>query len=268
MALSISESVRDFWSEINRMNRNTGIRPAHIDGFTDNKEIAEHLANKYEMLLNMVGYEHSNMSKLMSEMSTDIKDSRYDHTVLINEVKDAIKLLKMNKSDGSHGCFSNHFIYASSKLHELFCALFTSSITHGHTPSEMCNATLTSIPKDKCKDICNSDNYRGIALSSALCKISDLIIINRHCNNLKTSNLQYAFQKKHSTVQCSAVFQQMVKHYLDNGSEVYSCVLDASKAFDRVSFYHLFKNLADRGIPAVLMRYIMDGYLNQKIRAR
>ena len=37
-----------------------------------------------------------------------------------------------------------------------------------------------------------------------------------------------------STVLCTAVYIETINHYMNEGSDVYSCLIDASKAFDRV----------------------------------
>ena len=43
-----------------------------------------------------------------------------------------------------------------------------------------------------------------------------------------------------------------VSHYINNGSKVPGCVLDASKAFDTVDHGLLFQKLAKRAIPPVI----------------
>ena len=42
---------------------------------------------------------------------------------------------------------------------------------------------------------------------------------------------------------CSLIYKEVVNHYLNSGSNVYSCLLDASKAFDRVHYGTLFRLL-------------------------
>ena len=37
-----------------------------------------------------------------------------------------------------------------------------------------------------------------------------------------------------TTVLCTAVYIETINHYMNEGSDVYSCLIDASKAFDRV----------------------------------
>ena len=46
-------------------------------------------------------------------------------------------------------------------------------------------------------------------------------------------------------------------------SSVYCCLLDFSKAFDKVNFDALFKKLKDRNFPAVALRLLIYMYRNQ-----
>ena len=69
----------------------------------------------------------------------------------------------------------------------------------------------------------------------------------------------------HSTVLCTAIYIETINHYVNEGSNVYSCLLDASKAFDRVHWGRLFKILLDRKVSFLLYVYywiaILDSLL-------
>ena len=59
--------------------------------------------------------------------------------------------------------------------------------------------------------------------------------------------------------------KEIISHYIHNGSNVYSVLLDASKAFDKVHYGKLFKLLMDRNIPAYCIRFILDSYIRQRV---
>ena len=44
----------------------------------------------------------------------------------------------------------------------------------------------------------------------------------------------------HSTTSCTTVLKEIIKYYLRGNSNVYCCLLDASKAFDKIHFGKLF----------------------------
>ncbi len=54
----------------------------------------------------------------------------------------------------------------------------------------------------------------------------------------------------------------MISHYNNKGSSVYACVLDCSKSFDKIRHDVLFTKLYDKGLPSIIVRIIMQMYLN------
>ena len=98
-------------------------------------------------------------------------------------------------------------------------------------------------------------------MCSSLCKIIDLVIIDKYCDKLMTSDLQFAFKKDHSTSMCTSVLKEVCSYYLAKDTDVYVCLLDASKAFDRVHFGKLFRLLEKRNIPVQIRRLLLDMYI-------
>ena len=131
----------------------------------------------------------------------------------------------------------------------------------------MLEAITSSIPKNRKECIQCSENYRGIALCSALSKVFDHIMIQRFSDKLMSSDMQFSFKAQHSTVMCTCAVKEIAAHYNEKGSNVYVCMLDASTAFDKVNFVKLFSLLIDRNIPGVFLRIIMDLYTRQNLRA-
>ena len=108
--------------------------------------------------------------------------------------------------------------------------------------------------------MCDASNYRGIALSSPVGKVLDKLFLWRNEQFLRTSDLQFAFKKQHGTTMCTAVVKSTVDYYLRYGSNVYSCLVDLTKAFDMVRFDRLFALLLKRGISPVDIRALLDMY--------
>ena len=55
-----------------------------------------------------------------------------------------------------------------------------------------------------------------------------------HKDSLQTCDMQFGFKSNHSTVLCTAIYIDTINHYVSESSNVYSCLLDTGKAFDRV----------------------------------
>ena len=144
----------------------------------------------------------------------------------------------------------------------------SSMIVHGYNANDLLSSTVISIPKNTRGDMSQIDNYRGISFCNCICKLFDVIILKKCDNVLKTSDQQFAFKQNHSTALCSVVLIETVNHFVKSESNVYSCFLDASKAFDKVHYGKLFKLLISKGLPNVIVRFILDGYTRQSVRVQ
>ena len=92
-------------------------------------------------------------------------------------------------------------------------------------------------------------------------------LIMHTCNDyLYTSDMQFGFKPQHSTTMCSLVYHEIINHYMSNNSNVYSCLLDASKAFDKVHYGKLFHILLNRKVPFCIIRLLMDSFERQRAR--
>jgi hypothetical protein len=136
------------------------------------------------------------------------------------------------------------------------------------TPNGMLKSVMIPIVKNKRAQSNNSDNFRAICLQSVLCKLLDIMVLNREHDLLITSELQFGFKRKHSTALATSVLLQTVDYYIDNGGIVYGMALDASKAFDRLEYSRLFTLLVKRGLNPLYTRLILDMYINQKMCVR
>ena len=133
----------------------------------------------------------------------------------------------------------------------------SSMLVHGYNAADLLSSTIISIPKDARGDMSRSDNYRGIALCNSICKLFDIILMGKCSDVLCTSDQQFAFKANHYTTLCTGILMETDTHVVNNNSCVYSCFLDASKAFDKVHYGKLF-NLMLKG---VIVRFILDGYI-------
>ena len=121
-------------------------------------------------------------------------------------------------------------------------------LTKSSRQSVLLSKTENPIHKGSKANISDSDKYRSIAISSLLGKILDHIIIERQSKSLTTSKYQFGFKANSLTVLCSTMVNETVRYYMytkNCGKSVYVLLLDASKAFDKVTFNVLFNKLRD-----------------------
>ena len=260
-------SNRDLWSELKKLDNKSKVVPNSVDGFTENDDIAKCFAHKYSNLYKSVPTSQEEIAALRREIIDDVQqESQTDFNIInVGDIKKSLGHLRHGKSDGLRGTDSNHFIHCSHKFQILTTMLINTMLIHGHTPSDLLDSVIISIPKDPRGNMCSNDNYRGIALCSALCKIIDYVIIDKYNSQLITSDLQYSFKPRHSTSMCTSVLKEVCSYYTSRNTDVYICMLDASKAFDRVHFGKLFNLLRKRKLPAIVLRLLLDIYTRQRM---
>ena len=124
--------------------------------------------------------------------------------------------------------------------------------------------TLAAIPQNvKRKSLTDPRNYRAIALSSILGEILDHSILSKHAESLSTCDLQFGFEKFHSTIQCTYVVNEVVHYYYRHNSDVYDDLLDAGQAFHRVHYCKLFALILNRNLSPVIGRLLLNMYCEQ-----
>ena len=141
-------------------------------------------------------------------------------------------------------------------------------LIHGFSPDSMLTGTMVPIPKCKMKQLCCSDNYRAITLSSVVGKVLDWIILIKEHKALNCTQLQFGFKSDTSTTQCTFVLNETISYFNSKESNVYVILLDASKAFDRINYCKLFSKLLSRNLSPVVLRLLLYMYTNQSLKVR
>ena len=238
-----------------------------IDGVTNNVET--HFANVYKKLYNSVD-DQENLMVVLQHLNKNIHSaSTIDvEKVTPTLVENAISKLKNDKTDPLYQFNSDCMKNAPPILCELLAKLFRMYLVHGHVSSVIMVSTVIPLIKDKLGDICSSNNYRSIALSSLILKIFDWIILLLHGDMFITDELQFGYQQKTSTNMCTWLAIETIDYYLRNGSEVFVGVMDMTKAFDNVKQSVLFWKLIDKGIPPIYLRLLLKMYTIQSANVR
>ena len=75
--------------------------------------------------------------------------------------------------------------------------------------------------------------------------------------------MQYGYKNNHSTTtcMCTVILKEVIHHYINGNSNVYCCLLDTSKAFDKINYGRLVSTLLQRNVNVYCIRLIVDSYV-------
>ena len=120
----------------------------------------------------------------------------------------------------------------------------------------MLDSVIRPLVKNKCGDLSDTSNYivyRPIAISCIVSKILENVILQRIEEYLWTTDNQFGFKAHHSIDLCVYALTKFIEYLKNRSTSVYVAFLDASKAFDKINRWQIFKKLIERQMPLYLV---------------
>ena len=215
----------------------------------------------------------SDLSHMYDSIKADINNvclsnnhscgSFYDHTVYRINVVNAIRSLCAGKS-GVDAICSDNLRHATDRFIDYIVSLFNSILSHGCVSISFLSSTIIHIPKNWTLKTQRTTEL----LHSVVCLANFLIklLLKSKLNGM--SELQFGYKTKSSTVMCSTALTETIEYYVSRKTPVYVLLIDASKAFDRVSHIKLFKTLQAHGVCPLIIRVLYNMYTNSDMQVR
>ena len=253
---------KSFWKEVKRISTGSVPLPNKVDDACGSVAITDMWKNHYCNLFNSV--KNDSYKGEIEMYISRVSDDQLSYFNCI-EVRDAISDLPKNKSPGHDGLMSEHLQKASGRLAVLLSLNFSFILRHGYLPDRLMMTLLSPILKSKNGAITDKSNYRPIALATVCTKVLEICLLTRFDSFICTTDNQFAYKKGHATDLCVYLLKESISYYVKHSSLVYVCLLDASKAFDKLNHWILFKRLKDRGCPGYLVRVLVYWYQKQQI---
>ena len=243
--------------------------PTSVDGTSGQANVANRFKDVFSALYNSVddknGLEavEERISILLSKENNIAEVNKLTPDV----VRKATMSLKSHKMDVSQGLSSDAFLQAPDLLFNLLSMVFKDWMTHGAITKTVIACALIPLLKGN-KNPDESDSYRAIASSTIILKIFEKCILLVWGDAFHSDSLQFGFKRNCSTSTASWLANEVLQHYLRQGSRPIACVLDCSKAFDLAKFSLIFSRALDSGLPAVVVRVLLHSYKEQEAWVR
>lgn len=255
-----NNKAKSFWSKVAKVQNNELPLPTEVNKCNGEDEISKMWKNHYENIMNCVRGDTGRKS-VLSEMKNISQSDRI--FIRPDQVMHALKCAKKGKSPGLDLLSTEHFVHADKSVSVFLALLFNSFLSHGYLPAKFMLSAIMPIVKNKTGDTGDKSNYRPIAIVNACSKIFESVLLDLIDDYLFTHDNQFGFKQKHSTDLCIYTLKNVIEYYRSHNSPVFSCFLDASKAFDRVNHWTLFQKLKERNVPTIIIRVLMYWYREQ-----
>ena len=246
----------EFWNLVKKI-KNWGKGQTKHENNIEPKEWMKH----FQDLLNEGKEAPDSFKQELHRLESEPVFSELDFRISIDEINKAMKRLNKKSAPGPDK-ISGNFLYAgkvelqnvlSLYLNKLFSHAFQ---PHGHSLNFL-------VPIFKKGEIWMPDNYRGIAIGSALAKIFELILLGRLEEKIyekhPISINQIGFKKGHRTSDHILVLKTIIDKFVKNDKKkLFVAFIDFRKAYDRVNRTLLFLKLQRIGIKGLFYRNIKN----------
>ena len=220
---------------------------------TSAKERAEILNQQFVSVFSdptpPTNYHELTLKAKMSEIMIDV-----------NGVHKQLVTLKVNKAAGPDGISPRVLKELADVLAKPLTTLFQNSLDKGKVPADWKMASVCPVYKKGEKYL--AENYRPVSLTCVTSKIMEHILTSQLQTYAETNDIfhsnQHGFRANHG---CELQLTELITditYNLDQGKETEVCVLDFSKAFDKVNHQKLLLKLARYGVNYQVIAWIED----------
>jgi Reverse transcriptase (RNA-dependent DNA polymerase) len=183
--------------------------------------------------------------------------------ILIQEVKAAIKQMKNKKAAGPDNIEAEFLKLLDNEGIVWITDVFNKIYNSGYIPDKWLQSEFIALPKKPGAKRC--EEYRTISLMSHMLKLFLKVIhrrIYKKCEE-QISHNQFGFMNAVGTREALFGVQVLFQRCRDVNCDVYACLIDYEKAFDRVQHQKMINILKDADIDDKELRIISNLYWNQ-----
>lgn len=249
-------------------SKNNNINKLNVNGIIteDHTMISNYCSNFYQNLYSSK-FSQASADTFLNSLTVKAIEKHdmelCDKPITLVEIKDAIHLLKTNKSPGTDGLTSELYKAFVDELAPFLYEVFVESLEKEHLPTTMTQGLTTLIPKPN-KDTLLIDNWRPICLLNNDYKIFALVLAKRLklvLNSFIDETQSGFMTKRHITNNIRLVLDILDYPELieDNGFILF---LDFYKAFDTVEHKFILQSLTKFGFGIYFSKAIKTLYKN------
>ncbi|KAI5737941.1 hypothetical protein M8J77_000982 [Diaphorina citri] len=260
------KNVRSFYQLVNQQRRGTQPKSTMIKDkngtiLTGNESIRERWAEYFKELLNV---EQEQQTEEITPETAEVEDE----PPTMQEIENAIKRLKNNKTPGSDEITSELLKKGGSTIKEELHKLITKCWKEEIIPNKWKEVII--IPLHKKNDPTDCNNYRGIALLNTAYKVLSLILLSRieAYSKDQIGEYQAGFRKNRSTTDQIHALRNILERRTERDIDTFILFIDFKKSYDCLIRNEIWNAMHELGIPKKLIRMVKECALGSVNRVR
>ena len=183
----------------------------------------------------------------------------------LTELNEAISTIDTNKSFKRHKHWKNLHLENHAAKHCLLEVInfWTKNIlsNHYHFEWDFFLSNLNVIPKRGKKDPSLMKSWRPLSIGTSENWLLEKVVLFRVSPYMGTYDCQFGYKKGHSTSHAIEIVRLIEREH-----DVHACILDASSAFDKISWHRIKNQLVKRKVPKCLLKILCLQLFSNKIR--
>ena len=185
-----------------------------------------------------------------------------DGVISEKELSEAINKAKSGKSSGPDGILIEYIKYATDNVVKTLLEVMNKIFCHAIYPKKWSINYLRTIFKTGSQE--DPDNYRGLAIGSAISKLYSIILLRRLESFIINKNIlspnQIGFRKGFRTADHIFVLKTLVTKITRQNKKLFTAFIDFKKAYDTVNRTILLERLSSIGIGHKLLLNLRSLY--------
>ena len=177
------------------------------------------------------------------------------------DVYHSVLALRTDVAAGPDNIHPEHLRNADASLLPHLTYFFNLSSTTSYLPGNLMNIVISSILKNKKGKITDASNHRPIAKATPNSKCLEKMLLTLLKPYISTADNQFGYKSGLGTDTCVLTLKETIAKYNGRETNVFIAFLDASRAFDRISFYTLFKILKKEEYLVICLNVSITGIL-------
>ena len=176
-----------------------------VAGCVGDAAISDMWKKHFDSLYHSVNDDGSKQAFLQRMSELNKQHGRYVTTV--RDIAVHCSQQEKAKSVGPDAVPMECFIFGGTRLYIHLSILFNCFIRYGYLPKPFMQSLIIPLLKVKSGNVTDEDNYRAIAVSTAVSKIFECVIADEIVNVSDNDMYQFGFKKGHSTGLCTNILK-------------------------------------------------------------